>query len=599
MNSLTSLFWALLLFLIDGVKSLAESFAPYKEKDFTSEHEKVSIIIPLFNKEDFIREVLSRIADCFPEENIYIVDDDSTDSSLRIAGETVPRANLITLEKNHGKVRAVEKALAKIKTEFTLLLDADTLIPKDFQCPTSMLEDDVTAIALNVTPANPIKNFLTKLQSYEYMKSMVIGKKFQDRSNSVHCISGAAGLFRTERFIELSKQHTKVFTAEDLERTLIELANEGQVAFVDQEVHTYIPETFSEMTKQRCVGWWPGLWRTLPLFGRLFWSNWKKGPWQLKGEIVYIFFSLLTDPLKLISLVALIIAGSWQILIALYVIYTLLELAIYLRLGKGQTKEKTTFMVVPTYFFYNLLQIVYRVVGFVVLIWMLIRKKAVLAYSIAFFFIGGAASELYAQKKSDLRISAGYEYIKDSSGRTIDNINASIVYKEVYASVKTAKQAPRYLLLGGYIPLGKNSFLHPSLLLKKGGQTGRLTASFPPIGPFVGKLGVDYHRSEVIDNFFSYRAGLDYYWGNYNYTMLTIIKDQGREYATTAILRNYVRFSKNFSVTLGAAVNDDEDVGIFGRTDIWKLYFQYSSYQNFDFANFDRESFEVGIKLNF
>jgi len=204
-----AIIWVFLFaLLIDGIKLLVESFAPYRQKEFSSNHSKISVVIPLYNKEKEIREVLKSVVRLFPEENIFVVNDGSTDKSLEVAKKSAPNVHFISTL-NQGKVRAIETALDKIKTPLVLLLDADVILPENFRCPTSLIKDSITAASFNVMPRfSPKKKLILEFQSHEYAKSMQIGRKFQDRTGSVHCISGAVGLFKTERLRELSKKHT-------------------------------------------------------------------------------------------------------------------------------------------------------------------------------------------------------------------------------------------------------------------------------------------------------------------------------------------------------------------------------------------------------
>jgi glycosyltransferase involved in cell wall biosynthesis len=94
----------------------------------------VSILIPLYNEEEFIIELLSRVlAAPLPEgfeREILIVDDGSKDSSVElverfIAERLKDRIRLIRHEKNSGKGAAIRTAIQNAEGHFALIQDAD------------------------------------------------------------------------------------------------------------------------------------------------------------------------------------------------------------------------------------------------------------------------------------------------------------------------------------------------------------------------------------------------------------------------------------------------------------------------------------------
>lgn len=584
-------------FLVDGIKNLLESFYSYKKKDFTSDHSKVSVIIPLYNKEHEISRTLESVFKHFPKENVFIIDDASKDGSVAEVNRIAPEVNLIALTKNGGKVAAIKKALEQVKTPFTLLLDADTVLSDNFRCPTGLLRGRITASAFSVAPVSISgkENFVLRLQAYEYMKSMAIGRKFQNSTGSVQCISGAAGLFRTKRLKELTKEHSGVFPGEDLERTLIELAHDGLVVFVDEKTISYAPEDFKTLARQRILGWWPGMWRNTVLLFKLIFK--RRASFHLRMESLYSLLTLLADPLKVISLVFILIVGNWQALLLLFVFYTALELIVYLKMDSGEDKKPSIF-VVPIYFFYNVAQMLFRLGGLVTLI---VRyRKLALAFSFLLCFIGISITEsAEAQNKHKGHFSVAYENIKDSNGRVINNTNVSVGIMPVYMTANTAPMAPRYIVVGAYLnPFGRVS-VNPSVMFKRGAQTGRIIVEAPLFGPFAGRIGGEYHSVSVGNNLPGMRMGVDYYWGNYNFTSLDVIKGFNEYEQTTLVLSNRLYFSESSYVVTGAALNDKDDVGFFGRLHIHSFFFGYSSFQNFDLADFDRRTISIGVQTRF
>jgi glycosyltransferase involved in cell wall biosynthesis len=100
----------------------------------------LSIIIPLYNEETLITSVVSkiqeiRLPDYVKEYEIIIVDDCSTDESLRVASvlsEGAPNISVYRHEKNMGKGAAVRTGILKSTGNIFLIQDADLeLTPSD------------------------------------------------------------------------------------------------------------------------------------------------------------------------------------------------------------------------------------------------------------------------------------------------------------------------------------------------------------------------------------------------------------------------------------------------------------------------------------
>ena len=92
----------------------------------------VSILIPAFNSEKWIRDTInSALAQTYSRTEIIIVDDGSTDNTLRIAREFESRRVKIISQSNSGASAARNKALALAQGDYIQWLDADDLLAPD------------------------------------------------------------------------------------------------------------------------------------------------------------------------------------------------------------------------------------------------------------------------------------------------------------------------------------------------------------------------------------------------------------------------------------------------------------------------------------
>ena len=90
---------------------------------------KLSIIIPAFNEEKTIEELLYKVAEVEingVEKEIIVVDDASTDNTYKLLKKNSTFYNyLIRLKKNEGKGAAVKTGLLKSTGDYILFQDAD------------------------------------------------------------------------------------------------------------------------------------------------------------------------------------------------------------------------------------------------------------------------------------------------------------------------------------------------------------------------------------------------------------------------------------------------------------------------------------------
>ena len=86
----------------------------------------LSVLIPCFNEEDTIFELMKSVLeqDCVGE--VIVVDDASTDSSKAIISEVKdPRLSVIFLKENSGKGNAIREAIGRATCPFVIIQDAD------------------------------------------------------------------------------------------------------------------------------------------------------------------------------------------------------------------------------------------------------------------------------------------------------------------------------------------------------------------------------------------------------------------------------------------------------------------------------------------
>lgn len=92
----------------------------------------VSVLIPCYNASRWIRETLeSVLAQTWPNIEIIVVDDGSTDDSRSILAGYLPRGVVVIDQPNRGQTAALNRCLSTARGDFIQYLDADDLLAPD------------------------------------------------------------------------------------------------------------------------------------------------------------------------------------------------------------------------------------------------------------------------------------------------------------------------------------------------------------------------------------------------------------------------------------------------------------------------------------
>ncbi len=240
-------------------------YLPNRERIFKypkGKPEPVSIVIPCYNAEESIGEVIDSLLKLeYPKEmiEIIVVDDKSKDNSRYVVKEYMKkdkRIKLIVNERNSG--RAAEPTNIGIKSakyNYIAVVDDDSSPEKDaLNKMIGFLQEDekVGGVTCSVM-AKKSKSFIQRLQEIEYV---IIGfnRKLLDCIDSVYVTPGPFALYKKRVLIDIGLFDVKNMT-QDIE-IVWRLLSKGYKArmCLATRVYTNTPIKFKGWWKQR-VRW--------------------------------------------------------------------------------------------------------------------------------------------------------------------------------------------------------------------------------------------------------------------------------------------------------------------------------------------------------
>ena len=232
-------------------------FNKKENKSCTKKEEDVTILIPVYNVKESIRDTLESIQRQKYSGNICIniIDDGSTDGTLELL-KTIPlnsNTKIIKLEHN-GKATALNERLKNVKTDYTITIDGDTflhpLAVRNIMKKLTNSDKKTVATAGCLFVKNAKKSFITKLQEWDYTLGIFGVKLLQGNYNSTLVAQGAFSAYKTKLLKEIGGWKNCV--GEDIVLTWQLLSKGYETNFAKNAIaYTEVPEKFRSLGKQR------------------------------------------------------------------------------------------------------------------------------------------------------------------------------------------------------------------------------------------------------------------------------------------------------------------------------------------------------------
>ena len=214
----------------------------------------VSIVIAGLNEGDSLYGTLERIWGTYPKLEIIVVDDGSTDNMTDVARQfAILHAGVSVISRGRGgKSSAMNAGVAYAKGEIIVILDADSELAPNaiWEIVAPMVDPRVAAVSGNVRSRNAGHNLLTRIQSYEYLRSVFLGRLVCARLGILGIVSGAFGAFRTSLLRQVGGWDVGPGEDEDLVLRIRKLGYRVEFAHY-ADCLTDVPTSWKVLTKQR------------------------------------------------------------------------------------------------------------------------------------------------------------------------------------------------------------------------------------------------------------------------------------------------------------------------------------------------------------
>lgn len=228
--------------------------------------EPVSVLVPAYNEEAGIESTIrSLLASDYPQLQIIVIDDGSTDRTAELAeGVGDPRV-LVVRQPNAGKAAALNTGLAHTSHDIVIMVDADTVFEPDaiHHLVQPLAHPAVGAVSGNTKVGNR-RGLLAKWQHLEYCFGFNLDRRMFEVLECMTTVPGAIGAFRRDAILGVGGVSDDTL-AEDTDLTMALWRAGWRVLYEESAIAwTEVPTSLRQLWRQRyrwCFGTIQSMWK--------------------------------------------------------------------------------------------------------------------------------------------------------------------------------------------------------------------------------------------------------------------------------------------------------------------------------------------------
>jgi cellulose synthase/poly-beta-1,6-N-acetylglucosamine synthase-like glycosyltransferase len=213
----------------------------------------IAVVVPAYNQEVGIaRAVRSLAASDYPDLEVVVVDDGSSDRTAAIVQElALPMVHLVCQD-NAGKAAALNTGIRMSTAEVIVMVDGDTVFePETLRRLVQPLADERVGAAAGNTKVGNRGGLLGRWQHIEYVMGFNLDRRMYEVLQCTPTVPGAIGAFRRDGLAEAGGVPGDTL-AEDTDLTLAIGRSGRRVVYVeDARAWTEAPSTLSGLWRQR------------------------------------------------------------------------------------------------------------------------------------------------------------------------------------------------------------------------------------------------------------------------------------------------------------------------------------------------------------
>ncbi len=220
----------------------------------TNRRRRLALLLPGHNEELIIAATIrSAVVAGLDIQDIYVVDDCSSDNTAVEAHRLLPSTNVLSVGRS-GKALAVQKAIKHFDIEnryvWVHIADADSVFGANyFRIFKQKLQAKKYALAIGFVQSQR-GNWISKYRTFSYTYGQQVHRRIQAKIGAISVFPGPVTCFRTDIIKELD--FTVDSLTEDFDLTLqFHRKKLGKIRYIPKAVNfTQDPQTYRDFSKQ-------------------------------------------------------------------------------------------------------------------------------------------------------------------------------------------------------------------------------------------------------------------------------------------------------------------------------------------------------------